>query len=168
VTESFEIVPLSAEHDRCTFSCGVDALDQYLRRQASQDMRRRIANCFVAIFPPSNTVVAGYYTLSAASVPIAEMPAEQTRHLPRYPVLPAALVGRLAIDRGYAGRGIGSALLFDALRHAIAADPAIFAIIVDAKDVRSADFYRHFGFQPFRSRPMSFFLPLATAIKLEK
>lgn len=128
-------------------------------------MRRRIANCFVAIAVNSSTI-AGYYTLSATSIPLDELPPEQSKRLPRHPVLPAGLVGRLAVDSRHANRGLGAALLFDAVRRASAADPAIHALIVDAKDERAADFYRHFGFQPFASRRRSFYLPLATAAKL--
>jgi GNAT superfamily N-acetyltransferase len=167
VTALFEIVPLSAEHDRLAFSCGVGALDGYLHHQAGQDMRRRIANCFVAT-PRGTNSIAGFYTLSAASIPLADLPRDQAKRLPRYPVLPAALIGRLAIDRRQERQGLGSALLVDAFQRASRAAPAIFAIIVDAKDDNAARFYRHFGFQPFVSREMSLFLPVATAAKLDR
>jgi GNAT superfamily N-acetyltransferase len=165
LTTEFEIVPLSADHDRLAFSCGVETLDRYLYQQASQDVRRHIANCLVAVRFNSRSL-AGYYTLSAASIPLADLPPALAQRLPRYPVLPAALVGRLAVDRRHAKRGLGSALLFDAIERAAKAGPAIFAMIVDAKDNGAADFYRRFGFQPFASRKLSFFLPLATAAKL--
>ena len=85
------IEPLSAAHDRDGFTCGVSALDRYLREQASQDVRRRIGNCFVAI-DHETRAIAGYYTLAASSVPVAELPDTETRRLPRYPVLPATLI----------------------------------------------------------------------------
>jgi GNAT superfamily N-acetyltransferase len=166
VTAAFIVVPLSPEHNRLVFSCGVDALDRYLHRQAGQDMRRHVANCFVAVAADHRPVIAGYYTLSAASIPLNELPPEEVKRLPRYPVLPAALVGRIAVDRHYTKQGLGSALLFDALERAVNADPAIFALIVNAKNERAADFHRHFGFLPFSSQRLSFFLPLATAAKL--
>jgi ribosomal protein S18 acetylase RimI-like enzyme len=166
VTAPFVIAPLSPNHDRLAFSCGVAALDAYLHKQAGQDVRRRVANCFVAVLPNAG-VIAGYYTLSAASIPVTDLPSALAHRLPRYPLVPAALVGRLAVDRQYAKRGLGGALLFDALERAAKADPAIFALVVDAKDELAADFYRHFGFQPFTGRPMSFFLALATAAKLK-
>jgi ribosomal protein S18 acetylase RimI-like enzyme len=165
VTDSFVVEPLSSNHNRLAFSCGVDALDRYLHTQASQDVRRRISNCFVAV-PSDSAVIAGYYTLSAASIPIVDLPPEQTKRLPRYPVLPAALIGRLAVDHRYTGRSLGSALLFDAIQRVGRADPAVFALIVDAKNESAATFYRHFGFEPFASVPMSFFLPMATAVSL--
>lgn len=161
----FVIRPLGPDHDRLAFSCGVDALDRYLQTQATQDMRRHIANCYVAS-PTDTAIVAGYYTLAAASIPVVDMPAGETKRLPRYPVLPAALIGRLAVDRSYRGRALGGALLFDAVQRASRADPAVFALIVDAKDDVAVDFYKHFGFTPFASRPMSLFLPVATAMKL--
>jgi len=165
VTPSFVIAPLSPDHNRLAFSCGVDALDRYLQNQASQDVRRHISNCFVA--SPANThIVAGYYTFSAASIPVVDLPGTGTKRLPRYPVLPAALIGRLAVDRQYRGRNLGAALLFDAIERALRAEAAVFALIVDAKDEAAVAFYEHHGFRPFVSRPRSLFLPIATAMKL--
>jgi ribosomal protein S18 acetylase RimI-like enzyme len=165
VTASFVIAPLSPNHGRQAFSCGVDPLDRYLQTQATQDIRRRIANCFVATSANSN-IIAGYYTFSAASVPMLDLPSETAKRLPRYPVVPAALIGRLAIDRQYRGRGLGAALLFDAIARAARADTAIFAVLVDAKDDAAAAFYRHHGFQPFAARPFTLFLAIGTALKL--
>ena len=165
MTASFVIAPLSPNHDKLAFSCGVDPLDRYLQTQATQDIRRRIANCFVATSANSN-IIAGFYTFSAASVPMLDLPSETAKRLPRYPVVPAALIGRLAIDRQYRGRGLGAALLFDAIARAARADTAIFAVLVDAKDDAAAAFYRHHGFQPFAARPLTLFLPIGTVLKL--
>ncbi len=165
MTSTFSIKPLSSEHDRLAFSCGVDALDRYLKTQASQDVRRHIANCFIAS-PTGTTIVAGYYTLAAASIPILDLPDDLTRRLPRYPVLPAALIGRLAVDHQFRKRSLGAALLFDALERTIKAEPAMFAVVVDAKNEDVAAFYRHFGFVSFASRPLRLFLPVATAMNL--
>lgn len=165
MTASFGIAALSPNHDKLAFSCGVDPLDRYLQTRATQDIRRRIANCFVATAANSNTI-AGYYTFSAASVPMLDLPSETAKRLPRYPVVPAALIGRLAIDRQYRGRGLGAALLFDAIARAARADTAIFAVLVDAKDDAASAFYRHHGFQPFAARPFTLFLPIGTALKL--
>jgi len=163
VSKQFVIEPLSEKHDRQEFSCGTPVLDRYLQVQAGQDVRRRIANCFVVV---GGTGIAGYYTLSASSLPISDLPAALAKKLPRYPVLPAALVGRLAVDRRFTGRSIGAALLYDAIQRSVRADPAVYALIVGAKDTAAGDFYKHFGFQAFESRPMSLFLPMATAMKL--
>lgn len=165
MTTRFVIGPLALEHDRSAFSCGVDALDRYLQNQASQDVRRHVANCFVAS-PADVSIIAGYYTLAAASIPMLELPEAETKRLPRYPVLPAALIGRLAVDRQYRGQSLGAALLFDAIQRAALAEPAVFALLVDAKNEGAVAFYRHFGFTRFASRPMSLFLPVATALKL--
>lgn len=99
-------------------------------------------------------------------MPLVDLPADQAKRLPRYPVVPAALIGRLAVDRQYRGRDLGAALLFDAIRRAIRADAAVFAVIGDAKDEAAAAFYRHHGFQPFVGRAASLFLPVATAIRI--
>ncbi|MGL4285675.1 MAG: GNAT family N-acetyltransferase [Phreatobacter sp.] len=95
-----------------------------------------------------------------------DLPPAEAKRLPRYPVLPAALIGRLAVDRQYRRRDLGAALLFDAIQRAARAEAAVFTMVVDAKDEGALAFYRHFGFAPFASRPMSLFLPLATAMKL--
>jgi ribosomal protein S18 acetylase RimI-like enzyme len=127
------------------------------------DVRRYIANCFVASPVPGNAI-AGYTTLSAASIPMTGLAAEQARKLPRYPVLPAALIGRLAVDRRYQGRQLGAALVCDAIARAIRADAAVFALVVDAKDEAAARFYRHHGFAAFSGRAAArLFLPVATA-----
>lgn len=164
MTDRFVIEPLSSQHERTAFSCGTEALDGYLHAQANQDIRRHISNCFVAV-PEGTNIVAGYYTLAASSIPVAEIPPELSRKLPRYPVLPAALIGRLAVDRRFASQSLGSALLYDAIARTLRADPAVFALIVDAKDEIAGNFYMRFGFRPFASRPLSFFLPTATAAK---
>ena len=165
MSAGFVIAPLAAAHDRQTFSCGAEPLDRYLRTQATQDVRRHIANCFVAS-PVESNVVAGYYTLSAASIPVADLPEQQTRKLPRYPVLPAALIGRLAVDHRYQGQNLGAALLFDAIARAIRADAAVFALVVDAKDEAAARFYRHHGFEAFSGRAGRMFLTVATAARV--
>jgi GNAT superfamily N-acetyltransferase len=163
VPAEFSIEPLGASQDRKTFSCGVPALDRYLHELATQDIRRRISNCFVAV--NAGGAIAGYYTLAAASLPLTDLSPDDARRLPRYPLLPAALIGRLAVDQGFRGQGLGGALIIDAARRAAAADPAIFALIVDAKDEQAVTFYRHLGFSPFSGRPMSLYLSLATALK---
>ena len=87
------------------------------------------------------------------------------KRLPHYPVLPAALIGRLAVDQGFHRKGLGSTLLADAALRVLKGDTKAFALIVEAKDENAASFYRHEGFRPFVSRPMSLFLPIATAMK---
>lgn len=162
MTLAFSIESLVASHDRKAFSCGVPPLDRYLHELATQDMRRRVSNCFVAL--DAAGTIAAYYTFAATSFPLADLPPELTKRLPRYAALPAGLIGRLAVDQRFRRQRLGGALIMDATRRAANADPSIFALVVDAKDEAAAAFYRHVGFRPFASRPMSLFLPIATAL----
>ncbi len=163
MTGSFVIEPLSSSHDRSGFTCGVAVLDRYFREQVTQDIRRRLTNCFVAVDPARG--VAGYYTFAATSLPMTELAPEESKRLPRYPVLPAALIGRLAVAEGFRRRGLGSAFLVDALARAIRSEPAIFALLVDAKDETAKRFYLHHGFRSLTSRPQSLFLTVAAATR---
>jgi GNAT superfamily N-acetyltransferase len=162
LTGAFAIEPLGAAHDRKAFSCGVAPLDRYLREHATQDIRRRISNCFVAL--DAAGAIAGYYTLAATGLPLDALPADQAARLPRYKLLPAVLVGRLAVDQRFRGRRLGSALVIDAVRRTAGADPAAYAVVVDAKDDAAVAFYQHLGFQRFANRPLSLFLPISTAL----
>lgn len=144
---TFVVNPLGLDHDRTAFECGVEPLDRYIRTHASQDARRRIARVFVAAPENEPTSIAGYYTLSAGSLERSALPAMQAKRLPHYPV-PVALIGRLAVDRRFAGQGLGSMLLVDAIdRIAFASHTlAVYAVVVDAKDDRARRFYERFGF----------------------
>ena len=93
--DAFRVEPLGEAPDRMGFSCGVAALDRYLQTQASQDVRRRISNCFVAC--DETGTIAGYYTFAATGLPLSDLPPEDTKRLPRYALLPAGLIGRLAV-----------------------------------------------------------------------
>jgi len=104
----------------------------------------------------------GHYT----SIPTPDLPPEITKRLPRYPSIPAVRIGRLAVDLKFHGRGLGAALLSDALRRVLTAPPAVFALVVDAKDDQSVAFYRHYGFLPLASTGRTLFLPIASAGKL--
>lgn len=164
--EGITIEPLGPGHDRSAFSCGEPALDAYLRRQASQDMRRRVAQVFVALGDEPGKI-AGYYSLNAASFDKGELPPETARRLPHYPV-PAAVLGRLAIDQGYQGRGLGELLLMDAIHRVVRASAAmaVYALIVDAKNETAQAFYERYGFRAFASATRRLFLPLQTFEKL--
>ena len=158
----FRIEPLSGVHDRSGFQSGSVALDRYIREQASQDVKRHVATCFVAVSVGSGDV-AGFYTLSAASIPLDRLPPEVSKRLPRYPVIPAALVGRLAIAQRHQGKGLGSALLADAITRTARAEVGVFTIIVDAKDESSRRFYEHHGFALLAGEQTRLCLPMATA-----
>ena len=162
----FIIEALGANHDRASFSCGVDALDRYFQKQVTQDIRRRATACYVAT-DVSEAKIAGYYTLAAAGIPLADMPAELAKRLPRYPSVPVARLGRLAVDQAYRGRKLGSALLWDAVQRCLRSELAVFALVVDAKDDQAETFYRHHGFVPFGSQPRQLVLPLTNLIVKE-
>ena len=162
---SFVIEPLQRRHDRSQFACGSDALDSYIRTQASQDMRRRVARVFAAL-PSGSDRLAGFYTLGAGSVERTCLPPELAKRLPRYPV-PVARIGRLAVDFAWAGQGLGTALLADAFKRIIRASDAlaVYAVIVDAKDERAQQFYERFGFQPLPGTELCLFYPLSEAVR---
>lgn len=151
-------------HDRSQFNCDEPALDRYFQTQVTQDIRRNVTNCFVAIEHATGRIAA-YYTLASTGIPAPELPPALVKRLPRYPLIPAARIGRLAVDRQFRGRGLGSALLIDATQRTLRAAPAAFAYVVDAKNDRAAAFYRHHGFVPFTSQAHTLFLPLASAAK---
>ena len=151
---SVRIQPLSAEHDRGTFSCGVPALDRYLREQAGQDARRRVAAPFVAT--ADGVKVLGFYTLSATSIQLTDIPATLAKKLPRYPRLPATLLGRLATDLSARGIGLGRVLLVDAITRAVRSEIASFALVLDAKDEAAAAFYERESFIRLPGTPIRF------------
>ena len=157
----FRPAPLDAVHDRRAFNSDSEALNRYLREQVGQDVRRRMAACFVALADGSR--IAGYYTLASASLLLADLPARTGKKMPRYPTVPAVRMGRLAVDQAFKGKGLGGALLADALDRAARSEIAVFALVVDAKDEAAASFYRHHGFIALPDSPLTLFLPLATA-----
>ena len=159
MTRPFVVEPLASGHDRRGFTCGVEPLDRYFHERVTQDIRRRIANCFVAL--GADGAVAGYYTLSAAGLPMTDLPEEQAARLPRYPLLPTCRIGRLAVATAAADQGLGAALVVDAVSRAMRAEPAVFALLVDAKDAAAGRFYAHLGFRPLASRTLGFYLPVA-------
>jgi ribosomal protein S18 acetylase RimI-like enzyme len=160
----FHFEALGQQHDRTKFHCGEEPLDRYFQTQATQDIRRHIANCFVAVEVLSG-VVAAYYTLSASSIPVVDLPPEETKRLPRYPTLPAVRIGRLAVDQRFQGRGLGGAMLMNAAHRSLQSDAAAYTLLVDAKNDRAVAFYQHHGFRTLTSQPRTLFLPLAVAQK---
>lgn len=157
---AFRLEVLRAEHDRKAFSCGVESLDRYFREQATQDIRRRVSACYVAI-DEATSAIAGYYTLAAGGVPLDEMPSQLAKRLPRYASVPVVRMGRLAVDQHYRGKKLGAALLWDAVLRATRSEIAAFALVVDAKDTTAADFYRHHGFVALDDEQRRWLLPLS-------
>jgi len=156
---------LSDRHDRNGFVSGVEALDKYLRQQAGQDIRRRVASCFV-LLASGNPVPIGYYTLAATSLDLAELPDALAKRLPRYPRVPATLMGRLAVDARHRGRGNGELLLFGAFSRALRNEIASYAFVVDAKDETAARFYSRYRLMPVVSGGRRLFVPMAEIAKI--
>lgn len=158
---------LTKAHNRSAFACGHEALDRYLQTQAWQDMQRHLAQVFVLVAEDQKTI-QGYYTLSAGSMQLAELPAELRRTLPRYPKIPVTLLGRLAVDVRFQGQKLGAFLLVDALARSArqTAEIASLAVVVDAIDEAAVAFYRKFHFLPLPATPRTLFLEMATITKL--
>ena len=159
------IEPLSDRHDRESFASGVEPLDRYLRQQAGQDARRRVATCFVLV-SGEDRVPLGYYTLAATSIVLAELPEALAKRLPRYPVVPATLMGRLAIDARHQGRGHGEFMLLDAFSRVLENEIASYAFVVDAKDDKAAQFYQRYRFRYLVDGGQRLFVPMAEIAKL--
>ncbi len=157
------IEPLGKQ-DRRAFSCGVASLDDWFQHRAVQNENRNVARVFVAV--DDQLGVVGFYSLSSFALTIADLPSERARRLPRYDLIPAALIGRLARDQRVRGQGVGDMLLADAILRILSAAGtlAVFAIVVVAKDEKAAGFYRDFGFESFPSRPMRLFMPASQAL----
>jgi ribosomal protein S18 acetylase RimI-like enzyme len=158
----FQVARLDSDHKRSGFHSGTEPLDSYFKQQVSQDIRRRLAACYVALTEDQR--IAGYYTLASASVLLADLPMALSKKLPRYPTVPAIRMGRLAVDMEFKGMGLGGALLADALTRSMRSEIAAYALLVDAKDEAAAAFYKHHGLVELPSQPLKLFLPLATVI----
>jgi len=161
------IQTLTKGHDRSGFSCGNESLDRYLKTQARQDMERNLAQVFVLLAEDQGTI-RGYYTLSAGSVALTELPEPLRSKLPRYPKLPVTLLGRLAVDSRCQGQKIGARLLVDALDRAgrQTAEIASMAVIVDAIDEAAVTFYRKFHFRPLPNSERTLFIEMDTIKKM--
>ncbi len=148
-------------HDRRSFRCGDRDLDEYLARSARQDMARLVSTCYVAVEQGSDAI-AGYYTISQGSAALTDLPDDLRHGLPKYPLVPGTLIGRLAVSKCRQRRGLGEALLFDALRRAwtVAEEVGAAIVLVRPKDNSAATFYRKYGFEPTRTSMM--YLPVGT------
>jgi predicted GNAT family N-acyltransferase len=160
------IEPLGKKHDRAAFSCGVEALDAYLHKQAAQDARKHAAVTFVAT--PGGRTIAGYYTLSQYAIELDSVPEELARKLPRYPMVSTTLLGRLAVSTDFRGQRIGETLLMDALRRSweLSKQVASAGVIVDAKDEPAREYYRRYGFLDLPQVERRLFLPMGTIEQL--
>lgn len=158
--------PLQDSHDTAGFTCGVAALDRWLRGIARQHISKGISRTFVAVDSSHPAQILGYYSLTVAELDTDKLPKDVARKLPRR--APLVLIGRLANAVKMRGQGVGSMLLIDALRRIVEVsnNVGVTLIMVDAKDDQAARFYRHFGFVSLPDTPLRLVLPVATAKQL--
>jgi len=151
---------LDARHDKVSFKSGSPKLDSYLKTQASQDVKRNLTSIFV--LTEDTRRIIGYFALSQSALTIDKFPDNISKKLPPKRDVPCTLLGRLAVDQRYRGKGYGRALLFYALKKAaaISLDIASYSIIVDAQDVQAKEFYMRHGFLELKNQPMRLFIPI--------
>ena len=160
---AWKLAPLSAEHERSTFNCGQLSLDEFLSKFALQNQRKNIGRTFVALYPESNRI-AGYYTVVSGSISYETLPFQFQKGLPRYPI-PILHLGRLAVDSGAKGKGLGETLLMDALRRArrlAEAEIGICGVEVFALDDSAKAFYLKYGFVALVDGGKHLYLPMKT------
>ena len=152
-------------HQRLSFSCGVPELDRYLHVQAGQDAKRKVAAPFVMVEPSRNVV--GYYTLSSYAIRASEVPPELARKLPKYPLIPATLLGRFAVSQAHQGRKLGRLLLMDALFRSWknTGEVASMGVVAEAYNEAVRDFYLHHEFIPLLEHPRKLFIAMGTIQK---
>jgi predicted GNAT family N-acyltransferase len=143
-----QVVLLDEEHDRAGFTCGVESLDRYLKTQASQDVRRKANAVFVLSGRDEPGCILGYYTLCAMALSQGDVPEAARKHIPRYPLVSATLIGRLAVAKERQGQRLGAVLLADALQRAFESASTVGSsmVVVDALDEPAAGFYAAHGF----------------------
>jgi GNAT superfamily N-acetyltransferase len=162
--QQFIVEPLdSAKHSREGFDCGVQALNDFIRSRARKEMDSGTSACFVIVPVGEPKMIAGYYTLSAATIQRDNLAEAVSKKLPRYAEFPATLLGRLARDTKFKGAKIGERLMASALQRSVRAskEVASWAIITDPKDDRAHKFYETFGFQTLAGGRL--FIPMKAA-----
>jgi GNAT superfamily N-acetyltransferase len=161
------IEALAPDHDRSGFTCGVDDLDRYLRTQAGQDVRRKANAVFVLVEQERPSIVLGYYTLCATALAQGDVPATARKHVPRYPLVSATLIGRLAVSEARHSERLGAMLLADAVRRTYASASTVGSsmLVVDAMGERAVAFYEGHGFVRLPDS-MRLVLPVQTIEKM--
>jgi GNAT superfamily N-acetyltransferase len=152
-----------ARHRRAEFHCESPELTEFLRTRARKEMQARASACFVLVAQADPGRIVGYYTLSATTIRLSEIPLELAKRLPRYPNLPATLLGRLARDSAFRGAGLGDYLLTDALQRAFNNTVVIgsVAVVTDPKDEKAGAFYKQYGFRACEVTGGRLMLPMA-------
>lgn len=163
------IEPLGPHHDRAAFSCGNASLDDFIRTRARKENELGYCAVFIMVKRDNSETIAGYYSLSAHSVTLDAIDAASRRKLPRYPVVPTTLIGRLARDLRFRGTGAVEFLLMDALNCALHSSREVgsYAVTVDAIDDAAAEFYAKFGFVPLSGQSNRLYVPMATIERLD-
>jgi predicted GNAT family N-acyltransferase len=153
-----------SKHRREAFDCGVEALNEFLRTRAGREMEAGTSACFAMVPQSTPTQIAGFYTLSAATIRRAELPEALLKRLPRYPELPATLLGRLARSLEWKGQGLGDRLMLSALTRTAAAaqEVASWAVVTDPKDQQARRFYESFGFRALTAERL--FVPMKEVV----
>lgn len=154
---NMQVLPFDKSYQRSQFDCGIIELNHYAVQQMGQDVQKNVASPFVIL--NENKVIA-FYTLSASSVNLHDLPAEITKKLPKYPLIPVILLGRLAVDKNYQKQGLGSFLLMDALKRSLklSKEIGIMSVVVDAKNETAVDFYKQYNFKKMVDNRL--FLPI--------
>ncbi|WP_149525604.1 GNAT family N-acetyltransferase [Sphingobacterium hotanense] len=155
---------LEKKHNRKNFRCGVDELDIYLKQYANQDIKRRLAVCYV--IADKNNDVIGYYTLSSNHIDISDILENLAKSL-TYSEVPVIIIGRLAVHQDYQGNKLGQALLIDAFKRILEISTLVgnHAVIVDPTNEPAEKFYAKLGFIPLK-KSKRMFLPLRTIVDL--
>lgn len=157
------IEKLSSRHDRRGFDCGSEALDAYLKHYSGQHERKGMGRTYVAV-DEGEARILGYYTISSGAVAFDTVPEK----LPHHPI-PVALIGRLAVDDGARGRGVGETLLIHALRSAqqVSEIVGLYAVVVDALNQQAKNFYIKYGFNELSDDHLHLYLPMKTIKQLK-
>ena len=163
IAYSFE--PLG-DHDRSLFSCGITEPADYLRLRANQDAKRKVGAPFVMVDQARR--ILGYYTLSAYGIRLSELPLDLAKKLPKYPLIPATLLGRLAVSREHHGQKLGSLLLMDALYRSWknSAQIASVGVVAEAINDSARNFYLHHEFVPVLGHSGKLIIAMATIQKM--
>jgi GNAT superfamily N-acetyltransferase len=153
--EDFQLEELASHHKRELFRCTSASIKEYLHRHARKQNRNDSTR--VHVYANADGRIAGYFTLSAATLELNGLPDEIRRGRPRFP-LPATLLGRFGVDAEFVGRGLGTLLLGLALREAyraakVVASAAIFLSVVDDASDRAVELYRKHGCQTLPTNP---------------
>ena len=165
---AFIVEPLAAHHDRAAFSCGNTSLDDFIKTKSRKENGLGYCAVFIAVEQPGSATIAGYYSLSSHSVTLEGIDAASRKKLPRYPIVPTTLIGRLARDLRFRGTGAGEFLLMNALQRALRTSTEVgsYAVTVEAIDEPASAFYSNYGFAPLIGHINRLYLPMAPIERL--